>query len=93
MDSGVLVTGFATVTAAGIAAWASISTKRDVRTNHGKKIGEHVEDLVDWAEQFSAWAWHHQENDDRVARYLGVPPAPPGPGVPVVSSGHDSPTD
>lgn len=100
MDSGVLVTGFATITAAGIAAWASVSTKRDVRTNHGKRIGEHVEaqgedlkELKRWAGGMSQWADHHQRSDDRVAEHLGIPPMAPGPRVPVVSSDHDSPTD
>lgn len=81
MDPTVLAAIIVAVPAA-IGAYASLRTRNDVKTNHGKKIGEHVEDLVDWADAFTAWAWHHQENDDRVAQYLGVPPAPPGPRLP-----------
>jgi hypothetical protein len=62
-----------TAVPATIAAIASIRTNRQIRTNHGKNIGQYVEDL-------SAWAEHHTLQDAEhfaeIREALGLPPKP-----------------
>lgn len=57
---------------ASIGAYASLRTRNDVKTNHGKKIGTHVEDLVDLASNMQAWAILHQESDNQLREALGI---------------------
>jgi hypothetical protein len=44
------------------------SGNRKLRTNHGKTIGEHVEDLV-------TWSHIHTEQDNEIRDALGLPRA------------------
>lgn len=67
-----IITGFFTLTAASIGAYAAIQSaritrhvNRKVETNHGGTIGEHVEDLIDWAVL-------HQEMDNDTREALGL---------------------
>lgn len=55
-----------------VGAYASLRTRNDVKTNHGKKIGTHVEDLVDFADNMQAWAVLHQDSDNQLREALGL---------------------
>lgn len=48
---GSLALAIATLAAAIIAAWASIKVTRRTKTNHGKNIGQHVEEAAADARQ------------------------------------------
>jgi len=68
------ITGAATLIASGVGAWAAITAgrhakqvNRKVETNHGGTIGEHMEDLLDWAE-------NHQQSDNDLRVALGLEP-------------------
>lgn len=58
---------------ASIGAFASLRTNRRIHTNHGKNIGQHVEEL-------SLWAEHHTIQDAahfaEIRTALGLPPKP-----------------
>lgn len=69
-----VVTGTATLIASAVGAWASVSSSHHARqvnqkveTNHGGTIGEHMEDLLDWAVA-------HQGSDNEVREALGLEP-------------------
>lgn len=44
MADPVVIAAFISAGPATVAAWAALQVKRNTKTNHGKKIGEHVED-------------------------------------------------
>lgn len=82
---GSLALSAATLMAAGVAAWVSIRVSRRTRTNHGKTIGQHVEDAARAAdeanvnaqlvqlqlEQYKAeQAATQQREHDLIARYV-----------------------
>jgi hypothetical protein len=75
MSSEIASVLIATVTTvpAILAAVASMRVHREVRTNHGKRNGEYVEELA-------AWAQHHTEQDAEnfaeLRAALGMPPKP-----------------
>lgn len=48
MDSIVIAAVIAAIPAT-MAAWSSMKTNRRIKTNHGKSIGQHVEDAADEA--------------------------------------------
>ena len=50
MIDGNLSLAGATLGAAGIAAWASLVNNKRIKTNHGKTIGQHVEEAARTAE-------------------------------------------
>lgn len=73
--------GTATVAASAIAAFASstaafISSKRthaEVRTNHGKRNGQYIEDLATWAEAHTA---QDAQQFAELREALGLAPRP-----------------
>jgi hypothetical protein len=80
------VGAFGTVAAGAIGAIASVKAaraaghiNRKVETNHGGTIGEHMEDLLDWAIM-------HQEMDNDTREALGLPRIE----IPVVRRRHIS---
>lgn len=73
IGTGYVIAASITAGPSSIAAWAALRVKRDQRTNHGKKIGEHVEDLVDWAANTTVAMQLHQESDNDLRQALGLP--------------------
>lgn len=76
-----IIGGGATLLASSIAAYAAIRSaqvvahvNRKVETNHGGTLGEHVEDLVDWAADVNAFLQLHQGSDNDVRAILGLTP-------------------
>lgn len=55
-----------------IAGVPGLVVMRRTKTNHGKKLGTHVEDLVDHATNMEAWAVLHQESDNELRVALGL---------------------
>lgn len=49
-------------------SWQNAKMAKKLKTNHGKTIGEHVEDLV-------TWSHIHTEQDNEIRTALGLPPA------------------
>jgi hypothetical protein len=72
METGYVVAAAIAAGPATIAAWSSLRTSRKVKTNHGKNIGTHVEDLVEWTGNMTAWALAHQGSDNDLREALGL---------------------
>ena len=66
--SDVVVVALIGAVPATLATLPGIALLRRTKTNHGKTIGQHVEELTEWA-QF------HQESDNELRRVLGLPDA------------------
>jgi hypothetical protein len=73
---------------ATIAAWAGISNKRSLKTNHGKKAGQNIDGLVEWADATTVSMRAHQESDNDLRVALGLDPVVIE--FKPVHSGHDS---
>lgn len=72
MELGYIVAAGIAAGPASISAYAALRTNLKVKTNHGKNIGQHVEDLVEWTANMSEWATKHQESDNDLRQQLGL---------------------
>lgn len=63
MADPVVVAAFISAGPATIAAWAALRVKANTSTNHGKNIGQHVEELGDKLDYLSSAFVSHSQSD------------------------------